>query len=84
MYCKQNSSPGIEATRIAQESSNELEERQIAEGPCSEAYLQRVTGEEDLGAVHSLILTVDTNETQVILLVQNVPPLAVLKERIAF
>lgn len=32
----------------------------------SEGFLRRVTGEEDLGSVLNLVLTVDTNVTQVI------------------
>lgn len=32
----------------------------------SEGFLRRVTGEEDLGSVRNLVLTVDTNVTQVI------------------
>ena len=46
---------------------DDVQQEQVAEQPCSEAYLRRVTGEEDLGAVRSLVLTVDSNETQVIL-----------------
>ena len=56
-------------THIDQESGavlrNEVDERQTAEEPCSEGQLRRVTGEEDLGAVRNLVLTVNTNETQV-------------------
>lgn len=32
---------------------------------CSEAFLRRVTKEENLSAVHNLVLTVDTTVTQV-------------------
>lgn len=45
-------------------------EEQMLEGQeeaCSEAALRRITGEEDLSDVRNLVLTVDTNETQVIL-----------------
>lgn len=45
--------------------SDDVDEKQIAEEPCSEAYLRRVTGEDDLGTVRNLVLTVDSNETQV-------------------
>lgn len=39
---------------------------------CSEDYLLRITREETLDAVHNLILTVDTNVTQVRLHVHQV------------
>lgn len=45
--------------------SDDVDEKQIAEEPCSKAYLRRVTGEDDLGTVRNLVLTVDSNETQV-------------------
>lgn len=48
-----------------------VEEKQVAEELCSEAYLRRVTGEDDLGAVRNLVLTVDSNETQVTPLMVN-------------
>lgn len=51
----------------------EFEEKQLVDEPCSQVYLRRVTGEEDLGAVRSLVLNVDTNGTQVTLLEVYVP-----------
>lgn len=56
------------AEQVAHVGSHEIEERQNVEEPVSEAYLRRVTGEEDLGGVRNLVLTVDTNEIQVKLL----------------
>lgn len=52
--------------------SDGFEENPSVDVSCSEAYLRRITGEEDLGDVHDLVLTVDTNVTQVILLAVNV------------
>ncbi len=48
-----------------QDTKGQMEEGH--EEACSEAALRRITGEEDLSGVHNLVLTVDTNETQVIL-----------------
>lgn len=39
---------------------------EVDEEVCSEGFLRRATGEEDLGSVRNLVLTVDTNVTQVI------------------
>lgn len=36
---------------------------------CSEAHLRQMTGEEDLACLRSLVLTVDTNFSQVIRIV---------------
>lgn len=77
MYRSDRTAGVEEATRTGREDGdrvgNELEEKEMAEEPFSEAYLRRVTGEEDLGGVRNLVLTVDTNETQVIPLVVYVP-----------
>lgn len=76
MYCGDRTEIELEKSIHTSEEGggrviNGFEEKQIPDEPCSEAYLRRVTGEEDLGNVGTLALTVDTNETQVILLVEH-------------
>lgn len=56
----------FEEKQVANEEEQE-EEQEEEEEACSEAYIRRVSGEEDLAAVHNLALTVDTHETQVTL-----------------
>jgi len=64
-------SKGVVAARPGEDIVDKQDiEGQIAEGreeACSEAALRRITGEEDLTCVRNLVLTVDTNESQVIL-----------------
>ena len=56
-YTHQESGDGV--------SHDVEEEEQIAQQLCSEAYLRRITGDEDLGVVRNLVLIVDSNTTQV-------------------
>ena len=51
---------------IAEAGSEEAGSEACSEA-CSEASLRRITGEEDLSVVRNLVLTVDTNEIQVML-----------------
>lgn len=58
---------GGQVEKEEEEKQDEHEEEDEDEEAFSEAYLRRISGEEDLAAVQNLSLTVDTNVTQVTL-----------------
>lgn len=59
----------LEGAHVAKEEGGQQDEDEDEdEEACSEAYLRRISGEEDLAALHNLALLVDTNVTQVTLL----------------